>query len=147
MDPTTAAIFAAASMAASVYKNQAVKKAQSGQIKIEAESARLSAQESALSRTQQYRENLAMNAALSGMGIGADGAFALVSNKSQSVLMQDLHAINRKIKFIDVSEKAALAGASTGAFASNVDSAFKGIAMANDLGLFSDSSTTAPKLK
>lgn len=148
MDPTTAALFAAASVATSVIKNKAIKKAQSSQIKVEAEMARLNAAESALARTQQYRESLAYNAALSGMGIGGETGFTQISNKSASVLEQDMKSIARKKKFIDVSEQAALAGAKTGAFVSNVSSAFAGVSMANDLGLFSESSTaasTAPK--
>jgi len=136
MDPVTAALFTAASFATSVMGNKSRAKAEQASIRLEVEQARLQAAETALERTKAYRQNVSMNLAMSGMGIGSQNAFAASEAEGFSNYMSDLNAIRQSENFMIMTGEAKKSMSKAKKFAGNMDAIKSAAGLASDLGLF-----------
>lgn len=136
MDPVTGALFAAASFATSVIGNRSRAKAEQASIRLETEQAKLQAAESSLERTKLYRQNVSMNLAMSGMGVGAVNAFAATEAESFANYMADINAIKQTSNFMVMTGEAKKSLSKSNQFSANVDALKSAAGLASDLGLF-----------
>jgi len=136
MDPLTAGLFVAASFATSAISNRNQAKVEQSSIKMQTAQAQLQASEAALERTKSFRTNIAMNLALSGMGVGSTTAFGSTLADNTSNLTADLTAINTGAQFAALTGQANKALSKSKRFGNDATAALNAAKIAKDLGLF-----------
>lgn len=136
MDPITAGLFVAASFTSSLISNKNQSKIENAQIKIQTEQARLQTAEAAYERTKQFRQNLSMNLAISGMGFGGVSGFRGIASQSISDYFSDTAALGRQDMFTELGAISNTAASKSNKFVNDVNAGTSAVSLASQLGLF-----------
>lgn len=136
MDGLTAGLWVAANFASSLISGKNQAKVQEAQVKMQTEQARLQASEQAYERTKQFRQNMAQNLALSGMGFGGVSGFRGLAGQNVSDYFADMGALGRQDMFAQLAGKAGFAQNKAVNFANTVSSFESSVSLADKLRLF-----------
>lgn len=138
MDPVTAGYFVMAGISLTANlrgsKNQA--KIEAANNKLQVEQARLQAAEQAYERTKSFRQNIATNLALSGIGKGGVSGFRNVASMSIADYFDDASALQRQDSFAQVSGQATKAAIKSNKLLRDVSSLESAASLASKLGIF-----------
>lgn len=129
-------LWTAASFGISVQTNRNTYKINEAQNKIGTEQARLQAAEAAYERSKQFTENISMNLALKGIGMGGVSGFRGATAKSTEAFNQDISSLRRQDVFAQITGEANKALNKARKMAGNVGAVSNAAALASNLGLF-----------
>lgn len=136
MDPITAGLFVAASFASSLITSRNQRKIEDASMNVQVEQARLQTAEAAYERTKQFRQNISMNLALSGMGIGGVSGFRGAAAQSASAYFADAAALGRQDVFAQLTGTSNKALSKAKRFSSLASGVIDAAGLASQLGLF-----------
>lgn len=131
---------AAISFGTKAMSQRGVAGLESAQIQLQAEQAKLEAEQKALALTRQFRETMSYNVALAAMGIGSDTGLRGVLSESASNLKEDLKVLDRSKRYVDLQATVNRALSGQKGFVSGVKAAqqtgIESLNLAKTLGLF-----------
>jgi len=145
MDPLTAGLFVAASFAASVYTSKQQAKIEESNVQADLANKRLQTAEATYERTKQFRENMATNLALSGMGFGGVSGFRGIASQNISDYFADVAALGNQDLFSIASAQSSRAASKTNRISRDISSLTDAASLATKLGIFKGETTKKTK--
>ena len=136
MDPITAGLFVAASFATSLYTSKNQARIESANTNLQISQARLQTAEAAYERTQQFRENVSANLALSGLGVGGVSGFKGKNAQNTSDYFADIAALGTQDMFTEATGNVQRASTKSKQFSNDINAGLDAFSLATDLGLF-----------
>lgn len=139
MDPITAGLFVAASLASTLLSNKNQSKVEAASINMQLSQSKLQAADSAYERTKQFRENISANLSLSGLGVGGVSGFRGVATREAEDYFSDVSALETSNVFANAQASGASAYSRSKRFSNDIGAVGDAAALASQLGLFQKS--------
>lgn len=136
MDPITAGLFVAASFASSLVSNKNQATVAESQNKLQIEQSRLQTAEAAFERTKQFKQNLSLNLAYTGIGVGGVSGFKGVMAQNVQDFAADQASLGRQDLFAQLTGTANRALNRAKNFTNAASSVIDAATLSRQLGLF-----------
>lgn len=145
MDAITAGLFVAASFASNLYTSKSQAKIEESNLTAQLAQQRLQTAEATYERTKQFRQNMATNLALSGLGIGGVSGFRGVAAENISDYFSDVAALGNQDMFANLSAQSAKAQIKANRLSRDVSAITDAASLAGQLGIFTAKSKSGIK--